>query len=311
MTRTHRTVDNERGYCLELGKGLAWTITPASGLDSWVEKFASILDLTASGPDGHPRLIFIPRKAEEPVCAEPTTTLDSEGIKGLPQSGWRRQKIGEVTFWSHPRAPDIICEIGQLGDHTGEIISMWLALYPIFKRVQESGGLPLHAALVGWNGIGVLLAAPGGTGKSTCCRRLLSPWHSLCDDETVITPDHENRYMAHPFPTWSESFQPGSQRRWNVGQCLPLSAIFFLEQAETDEAVAIGKGETSTRINRLAAQVCRIDWRTLPREEKIHIRKKLFDNACELARAIPAFRLHVSQDGRFWEEMENVLVETV
>jgi hypothetical protein len=30
--------------------------------------------------------------------------------------------------------------------------------------------------------------------------------------------------------------------------------------------------------------------------------------ACELARSIPAFRLRLSLDGRFWEEMERVLL---
>jgi hypothetical protein len=34
---------------------------------------------------------------------------------------------------------------------------------------------------------------------------------------------------------------------------------------------------------------------------------KLFENATELAKAVPAFRLQVSLEGRFWEEMEKVL----
>ena len=265
------------------------------------------MELTACGPMGHPRLIFIPHKAEDPGCGEPTATLDSDGLKDLPQGGWTKQKVGALTFWSHPRVPDMICETGQLDDNTGEIVSMWWAVYPIFQRVQESGGLPLHAALVGRNGVGVLLAAPGGTGKSTCCRRLPSPWHALCDDETVITRDHGNRYLAHPFPTWSESLQRGVDRTWNVQRSLPLSAIFFLEQAETDEAAPIGKGETSTRINRLAAEVCRIDWRNLHLIESISIRRKLFHHACELSRVVPAFKLRVSLNGRFWKEMDKAL----
>lgn len=42
------------------------------------------------------------------------------------------------------------------------------------------------------------------------------------------------------------------------------------------------------------------------KEEKV-IRKKLFDNACQLAKAVPVFSLRVSLNGRFWENMEKVL----
>ncbi|NIS70301.1 MAG: SynChlorMet cassette protein ScmC [Proteobacteria bacterium] len=307
----HRTVDKQRRYCLELGNGLGWTLTATERVRFWLEKFASILELTACGPNGHPRLIFIPHKAEHSGNGESAAILDSDRLKDLPQGGWTKQTLGALRFWSHPRVSDMICETGQLDDNIDEIVSMWWAVYPIFRRVQESDGLPLHAALVGRNGVGVLLAAPGGTGKSTCCRRLPSPWHALCDDETVIARDHGNRYLAHPFPTWSESIQRGPGRKWNVQHCLPLSAVFFLEQAETDEAVPIGKGETSALINRLAVEVSRIDWRNLPREEKIPIRKKLFHNACELAKSVPAFKLRVSLNGRFWQEMERVLSEIV
>jgi hypothetical protein len=33
----------------------------------------------------------------------------------------------------------------------------------------------------------------------------------------------------------------------------------------------------------------------------------LFNNACELAKAVPAYILRVSLEGRFWEEMEKVI----
>ncbi|NIQ38081.1 MAG: SynChlorMet cassette protein ScmC [Proteobacteria bacterium] len=307
MTKMHQGVDNQRGYCLELANGLGWFITAAEGAESWVEKFVSMFGLTASAPNGCPRLVFVHRKAEDPEREGPTIILDSDRLKDFPHVGWTMQNVGSLRFWSHPRVQDMICEIGQVDDNPSEIVSMWGGLYPIYKQLHESGGLPLHAALVGRDGVGVLLAAPGRTGKSTCCRRLPSPWYALGDDETVIVRDHENQYLAHPFPTWSDYFQRRYQLRWNVQQCLPLSAIFFLEQAETDKAVPIGKGETTTRINKLAAQVCRIDWRNLPQAERISIRNKLFDNTCELARAIPAFELQVSLKGRFWEEIERVL----
>jgi len=41
-------------------------------------------------------------------------------------------------------------------------------------------------------------------------------------------------------------------------------------------------------------------------EEKL-LKKNLIDNACQLARAIPVFKLQVSLNGKFWEEIQNVL----
>jgi hypothetical protein len=45
----------------------------------------------------------------------------------------------------------------------------------------------------------------------------------------------------------------------------------------------------------------------MDREEVKSSRLKLFDNACELARKIPAYRLRITKSGRFWEEIEKVL----
>jgi len=36
------------------------------------------------------------------------------------------------------------------------------------------------------------------------------------------------------------------------------------------------------------------------------LKEKVFDNACKLARGIPAFKLRVSLDGKFWKEMERI-----
>jgi hypothetical protein len=48
--------------------------------------------------------------------------------------------------------------------------------------------------------------------------------------------------------------------------------------------------------------------RNLVSEEERAIKEKIFENACALAGTMPAFRLRVSLEGRFWEEMERVLV---
>jgi SynChlorMet cassette protein ScmC len=184
---------------------------------------------------------------------------------------------------------------------------MRFSLYPIYQQVQDSGGLPLHAGLVEHNGKGVLLAGPKNAGKSTCCGRLPKPWYPLCDEETLIVKVNQERYLAHPFPTWSEYLAKRSEQTWNVHSHVPISSIFFLEQAGFDEAIPLGQGEASVFINQLATQVCCRYWNNLGHEDLRTRKTKLFENVTELAEAVPAFRLRVSLKGRFWEEMEKVL----
>ena len=88
---------------------------------------------------------------------------------------------------------------------------------------------------------------------------------------------------------------------------VPLSAIFFLEQADVDTALPLSQGEAAVRILQSAMQVWDGKWHPLDGREKGALRRRCFENACELAKAIPAFLLHVSVGGRFWEEMEKVL----
>jgi SynChlorMet cassette protein ScmC len=184
---------------------------------------------------------------------------------------------------------------------------MWLALYPIYQSVQEAGGLPLHAALVSREGIGVLLAAPAGSGKSTCCSRLPAPWETLCDDETLIVRDEQNHYLAHPFPTWSDYIFRTSERTWNVQDSVPLPVVFFLEQAPTDEVIPMGEGQAAVRFNQLATEVCWRHWHRFDCKRQRRLKQRLFHNASEFAKAIPAYRLRASLNGRFWEQMERVL----
>lgn len=134
------------------------------------------------------------------------------------------------------------------------------------------------------------------------------PWKALCDDLTLIVMDTPMQYPAHPFPTWSGYLWKLSETTWDIQRHIPLSTIFFLEQGTTDEVIPIGRGQASALLTESATQVCYPIWRYLVREEERTLREKIFDNACELAKTIPAFRLRVSMNGRFWEEMERALL---
>ena len=62
------------------------------------------------------------------------------------------------------------------------------------------GGLPFHATLLEYQGQGIILAAPGGTGKSTCSRRVPPPWRACCDDEVLVVEGPGRPLPGTPFP---------------------------------------------------------------------------------------------------------------
>ncbi len=295
-------------FCLADGHG--WRFISCKGLKCWVKKFARILELRADESNSYPKLIFIKM---EPGKKE------WEGIEGwqdffkdnkLPRYGWKAQNFSDCRIWSHGDIEDIILEV-NCGDEKLEFFAMRLSLYPVYQRAQEKGGLPFHAALIELDGNGILLAAPAETGKSTCCRRLPSCWRVLGDDESLVVRSRDQKYFAHPFPTWKEHILRRSQRTWDVQQHLPLSLIFFLEHGAPDKAARIGQGEAAAHIYDSARQVLYRIWHFLGQEEARLLKRKAFENAGDLARAVPAFMLRVSPDGRFWEEIEQSLLSVL
>jgi SynChlorMet cassette protein ScmC len=301
------TLNHKNGYCLRLANGQGWYILGIGGVGSWVKKWASILELKACEQNGSPKLVLFQRGSPRAKSGKPIWALDASMVKDLPMSGWKSHNFGALTLWSNGEAADAICEIGPEELPEIDIIRMWQSLDPIYQRAQDAGGLPLHAALVERGEMGVLLVAPGGGGKSTCCGRLPASWRVLCDDETLIVCDNQKKYFAHPFPTWSDYLWRRSARTWDVQQFVSLRAIFFLEKAETDEVVPAGRGKAAILINQSATQVCQRCWISLPQEEARGLKKRLFGNACELARAVPTYILRVSLTGRFWEKIEGVI----
>lgn len=294
-------------YCLELGNGGGWHIIATEGIGGWVEKLASIMELKPCEPNGNPKLIFTKRESKEKRCCNLIRGLNENTLGSLPRKTWRAHNLGVLQLWSHDDVTDVICEIGPKENHDLDIIRIMLSVYPIYQRVLDSGGLPFHAALLERDGKGIVLAGSGGVGKSTCCRRTRHPWYALCDDETLIVRDDKMRYFAHPFPTWSEYIQRRSERTWNVQREVPLSSIFFLGRAEKTEVIPIGQGKAAILINQSATEVCKRNWIHLDRGEERGLRKKLFDNACEIAKTVPSYILRVSLTGRFWEKIEEAL----
>jgi SynChlorMet cassette protein ScmC len=212
-----------------------------------------------------------------------------------------------LRIWCHNLIPDVVCEVLFNNGARIDFINMWFALHPIYQRSICKGGLPFHAGLAELRGQGILLSASSDTGKSTCCLRLPDHWKPLCDDEILVVVDKQKKYRVHPFPTWSDYLWKQSEKTWNVQYSVPLSAVFFLEQSGIDEVTPIGEGEAALRISESTMQICEKFFRYTSKEEQRKFRKKLFNNACIMAKQVPAYRLGVSLHGKFWKKMEETL----
>jgi SynChlorMet cassette protein ScmC len=249
-----------------------------------------------------PGLFFVPRQPAKDGQARPARPTASP-VADFPGDGWQPRDLRSVKFWYREGRLDVVAQIGRDRIHEMDIIRMWTSLYPVYLRVQDSGGLPVHAALVEREGKGILLAGPGNSGKSTACCRLAPPWHTLSDDQALVVRSNRKGYLVHPLPTWSDYIHRRTRGTWAVERFVPLAAVFFLEQAGADQAVPLGRERAAALFYRRSAEVWHSLWARQP-EEANSLKRRTFDNACQVALHIPAYTLRVSLAGRFWEKIE-------
>ena len=288
---------NEVGYySLSLRDESNWWISTDNDDEfciQYLSKFAAIMKLTehqAPAMNGLSRLIIF-------RTSNQNSQRDAKDNIGWPAG---------IRFYNSANG-DVVCEFLNDGMKKNKYYFMPYFLYPIYQCSIEKGGLPIHAALIELEGRGVLLSARCNTGKTTCCRRLPDYWKELCDDEALVVLDNQKKYWANPFPTWSDYLLKRSESTWNVQYSVPLCGIFFLEQSTTDDITPMGYGKASALIAE-AANTVRIRFmRGMDKESQRGSMREMFDNACRITKMIPAFHLHVSLNGRFWEKIEEAL----
>jgi SynChlorMet cassette protein ScmC len=322
MTNANLPVQLRSGYDLSLKDGSHWWLSADATCADWLAGLGVILELSRcpqpAGPTNGSAPLFFSRAGDgDDSSGQDAGTVPPAALALDSEARWTCQDRRSIRLWSHDEgsmaAGGVVCELaGPTDDDCLDYIRMSIALQPIYRRSIAAGGLLTHAALVEREGEGILLAAPGGVGKSTSSRRLPAPWRVLGDDAALVVrepgrSEGMGTYWIHPFPTWSDYYWARAKNTWNVRHAVPLGGVFFLEQAEADEAVAIGAGEAALRLTESARQICEPLWRGLDAQEARRARMLLFDNACQLARSIPAFVLHVSLHGAFWEEMAKAL----
>lgn len=302
----------EKYYQLELSNGIGWNITAMDGVEKWLDDFAYVMMLNYSAVKSSHlnNIIFCKKgnfeKALEYYCADNYDIGKKEDL-----INWSfHDNYKSVRTWIHKSNQDSICEIDYDGSHKKSVLSMWTSLYPIYQKVQNLGGLPLHAALVEFNGNGVVLAASGRTGKTTSCHRLPSHWKPLGDDEMLVVFDPQNGYNAHPLPTWSAYWLNPFDKKWNVKYSVPISAVFFLMQSNKDEVIRLDKKLAVVNLIKSSKEVYERFTAEFDEQTKRNTAKSQFINSCEFAKKISSFILRQTIDGRFWEQIEKIFETT-
>ena len=201
----------------------------------------------------------------------------------------------------------VVCVLRSITYNIGLYIQLVALSSIVAHDAQTRGGVLLHGALAEEDGIGVILAAPAGTGKTTASDRLLAPWRSLCDDTTLVVRDSQGNFWAHPWPTWSRFLAGGSGGTWDVQNAVPLKGIFFLSQAVEDRVESVGPGHAVSLLVECAEQTPQLMARSLSKEETRALHLERFNNLCALARVVPTHVLRISLTGAFWQEIEQTL----
>ena len=201
----------------------------------------------------------------------------------------------------------VVCVLSPCDDWGGPDVNLVRLSLIIAREAQARGGVLIHGALAERDGIGVILVAPGGTGKTTASKRLPAPWRSLCDDTTLVVRDPQGTYWAHPWPTWSRFLDGGPGGTWEVQNAVPVKGIFFLAQAVEDRVERVGPGQAVSLLGEFAGQVSTFMAPGLRKEELRALYLERFNNLCALAQVVPASLLHISLTGAFWQEIERAL----
>ena len=202
----------------------------------------------------------------------------------------------------------VICLLPPGENDAMKVIQMTDLAKTIALWTIPQGGLLLHGALVEKDGYGVILAGPGGVGKSTASSRIPLPWHALCDDATLVVRDEKGQFFAHPWPTWSRFYDNGPGGTWDVEKAVPLRTIFFLNQAPEDSAGPLAVPEATAYLVESIHQVMgppvpgycdSVDSPGLCSGE--------LSAVTALVRSVPVHLLRISLTGQFWTEVQRML----
>jgi SynChlorMet cassette protein ScmC len=123
----------------------------------------------------------------------------------------------------------------------------------------------------------------------------------------VAVPCGDGAFRAHPLPTWSAVKARTLERPCVLPHSVPVRAVFFLARGDADEVAPVSGARAALSIYDAAMQVFSSVDHSAYTPGGSTYRRIVFENAAAMAAAVPAFVLHVSLHGRFWEKIEEAL----
>lgn len=295
-------MSSEPGYILRLCNGAEWRICSSESMAGWVEEYAGIMGLEKAEGLSEPFCFFYDGRTEDTI---------PESIRKITRNyKWRKIKYHKSEYYTSAETESILYAILNETTEEDRIYNMWFSLHPFYYHFIRRRIFPMHAGLAERNGKGILIAAPGGTGKSTCCRRLPKDWRVLSDDEVIIVLKLDNSPGAHPLPTWSNLIVGNARKSWASNDSVKVDAIFFIEPADIDEIIPLNQADSAALINQSATQIMRRAWDYWNSGVKRKMQGDVFAMACIMAASAKGYKLRVSLESKFWEEIDKVLSVT-
>lgn len=285
---------------VSLASGNIWCFTCCDKLKGWLDIFIYMasLDYGCRVNDYVNKFIFIEKKDSNKLPSHFVRGSFVEPCKNLYSR-----------IWQHPSHKDIYVELNvdRIFEAGMEIMTMFNVWKIIHKHYTDNGSTPFHAAFAELDNKGILITAPGSTGKTTSYHRLPNYWNKYADDLALVVKAGGDNYNVHPLPTWSDYVIREERTTFRVEHSVPLKGIFFLEQSNKDEVEEINQGIAVMEIfNSLKSNSERLLPRMDNQERQVTYRK-LLDTSIDLAKTIPCYRLKATLHGEFWKEIEKVL----
>lgn len=206
------------------------------------------------------------------------------------------------------RANEISCLVGPFSTPEKMAFQLMRISKIVAHYSEKNGGLLVHGALAECHGGGVILAGPGGVGKTTASKRLPYPWRSLSDDTTLIVKSSDGAYWAHPWPTWSRCRMGDMSGSWNVQAAVKLEMICMLSRSVGDHIFRLPIRQAISELVDVSGQTFFIMANGMDKNAIRRINLMRFHNAVALSKEVPVCRLEISPNGEFWKDIEGILV---
>jgi SynChlorMet cassette protein ScmC len=293
-----------RAYTLAFNSAHQWCVIDATKANAFVEEVADSLGLVTCARPFSPAVVLIEsaHPCEESLPRAILTELN------LPYSGWHCCFCQHAQWWVCAAPSESVVGMlmpvrpgGRTSQELKEIIHG--IFFNVYRRLLYAGGIVLHAALLAHEGSASVIVAPSGTGKTTCCRRVPSPWQGLCDEEAVLIPSSSGKWHAHPMLNITDFTSRGIRAHHAIQRGFLLEGLYFLQQGASDSIDALGEAEAAGKMFRAASEVY-IRYRSWHCYDRPEYRLRQFENTANLARSLPCYTLSATLTGNFWDKMK-------